>query len=595
MKGIMGMGAFSSVVRRGAAWMAAVAAMALCADEPERAFSIRMGSGEKRISSYPENGFTTVCSVDLNLLFLLDHSSRFALKDQAARQTVLRTRRSLSVMAACAQELGLDLCLTTDEIKFPAAIWEYLIKIIPDPAHPDRVNLDDERFWVFYRAKYRDALKQAPPEVRYVMVGGGGLETPHPLYRGHPILDQAHDEAYFRHMARFINETRNLVVDEGKRTLIWRTWDGGNHGFHADPEVYDRVIAGVTNRNGLVVSMKYTQTDFWMYNDPNPCIGRGGVRQMVEFQACRVYEGRGAFPNYMGVEHGPAIRSALAKGVTGIWVAGGNGGGSGGPSVKNDFWRQLNVVTTMDLALHPQKTPEAACERWCAAVFGEKAAPAVAAILMKTHDCVGKALYIEAYGLRHQGWLPNRNLVRDDLIRGDREIGDEGGVHLIYNAIKDELGDALIEKREAVENAFALREAFERQREAIVAEKGQRVYDEALTGFICMEKIAKVLCHYVRGIFLYYNWLEVNEDEAAMAAFHELTLWKHSWEEYRTAIPQCPAAPSLFRSLCTADEGSAPGAMADTCDRAMTELQPHVDAYRAKQEADAKAAPEKGK
>ncbi|MBP5320243.1 MAG: hypothetical protein J6334_04585 [Kiritimatiellae bacterium] len=563
--------------------------------EPEHPFAIRMGSGEKRISGYRENGFTTVCSVDLNHLPLFDQSARFSLKDQTARQTALRTRRSLTVMAECVRELGLDLCLTADEIQFPAAIWEYLLSIIPDPDHPGRINLDDERFWLFYRTKYREVLKLAPPEVRYVMVcaGGEGVSK-HPLYRGHPLRVAAYDEAYFRRMARLINETRKLVVDEGNRTLIWRTWDLGSDGFHANPEVYDKVFAGVTNRNGLVVSMKYVQTDFWMYTDPNPCIGRGGLRQMVEFQSGREFEGRGAFPNYLGLEYGPAIRSALAKGVEGIWVWGGQTGGPAGPAVKSELWRQLNSVTTMDLAAHPQKTPEAAATAWCEKVFGKQAASAVSAILMKSHDCVTKVFYIEAYGLLHKGWMPNRNLVRDDLIRGDRQMGDEGGIHLIYNDIKEELGDALIEKREAVEIAFSLRESFERQRDAIIREKGQKVYEEALTGFICLEKIAKVMCHYIRGIFLYYTWLEVNEDEAAVAAFHELTLWKHAWEEYQTVAPTLPAAPGLFRSLCTPDETSSAGAMADTCGRAMEELQERVKAYREKQAAETAAEAKKG-
>ena len=49
-------------------------------------------------------------------------------------------------------------------------------------------------------------------------------------------------------MQHLINETRKVVVDEFGRTLIWRTWDLDNEGFHASNAVYDGILAGIENR-----------------------------------------------------------------------------------------------------------------------------------------------------------------------------------------------------------------------------------------------------------------------------------------------------------------------------------------------------------
>jgi hypothetical protein len=65
------------------------------------------------------------------------------------------------------------------------------------------------------------------------------------------------------------------------------------------------------------------------------------VEQIIEFQAAREYEGKGAFPDYEGPEHAVAMRrAAAAPGVKGAWIWN-FGGGWGGPRA----WRMIHRWT----------------------------------------------------------------------------------------------------------------------------------------------------------------------------------------------------------------------------------------------------------
>jgi hypothetical protein len=372
-------------------------------------------------------------------------------------------------------------------------------------------------------------------------------------------------------MQRLINETRKLVVDEAGRTLIWRTWDLGNEGFHANTNVYDCIFAGVQARKGLLVAVKHTQTDYWQYNDFNPCIGRGGLDQLIEFQCAREYEGKGAYPNFPGERFAADLKRSRELGAKGVW-SWNFGGGWGGPFLKNDLWVRLNIFALSRLAHDPKLTADVAALEWAEQQFGKEAAPAVVRAVRPSHECVRKALYVAPYGRLHSGWLPSRNLTRDDIIRGEKGSHNEGSINLIYAEIKTNLAEALTEKLAAVQLAQQMRKEFEGAEAAIVAARGRQVYDEARTGFVYLEKLSVVMCHYVRGMFLFYRWQETKAAADAKAALTELTAWRQAWADYRTELPKLPGAASPYRSLNWQEENTAAGAMADICEKAIVEL-----------------------
>ena len=531
-----------------------------------------LGSGEKDFASYPAYGISVIVNGDLNLLATYDAVVPGLLPaGSEVRKDVEHARRSMQGICAQAAAQKLAVCFSTDEVKFPVPVWEKLLKDAPERGSKNRIDLTSEEFWKFYRAKYREVLK-AFPEVRYVMVRTGENYASHKkTFAGQTIRGKQIDDAYFVNMQRLINETRRLVVDEAGRQLIWRTWDLGNDGFHASTNVYDRILAGVTNRTGLLVAVKHVQTDYWQYNDFNPCIGRGGVDQIIEFQCAREYEGKGAYPNYVGGEHGADLRRALALGAKGVWCWD-FGGGWGGPLLKNDLWVRLNIYATTRLARHPELDPAAVAQEWAAQQFGEQAAAGVTAALMPSHECVRKMLYIAPYARQHRGWLSSRNLTRDDIIRGEKVMRGQGGLKVIYTEIKTQLDEALKEKLEAVELARDMQTAFEHEQAHIVAARGRQAYDEAHTGFVYLHKLSQVMSSYVRGMFLFYHWQETRTPADAKAALQELTAWQKAWDDYRSVMPKLPGAATLYRSQCEQEETSTAGAMADTCEKALTAL-----------------------
>ncbi len=555
----------------------ACATTAWCA---QAAFEIRMGSGERDVQRYAGYGYNVASLGSLTRLATFADSAPGALPPSSAlRLSIDENRRQFREKARAAAALGIKACVSTDEILLPSAVLEKLGKRIARDDDPRRVDFEKEAFWELYRAKYREVLRDFP-EIAYVMVRTGeNYSFLHNGYTGQLIAENTsqttRSEEYFRNMRRLINETRKVVVDEFGRKLIWRTWDLGNYGFHASTDVYDRVLAGVRERKGLIFAVKFTQTDFWRYNDFNPTIGRGGVDQIVEFQAAREYEGKGAYPNYVGEEHAAAIRRCRELGVKGIWVWN-FGGGWDGPRLQTDVWVRANSHVTARLAQNPGLDARRLAEEWAAGEFGKAAAAKVAEMLLLSDDCVLGFRYIAPYSRRHKGWLPARNIMRDDVIRGERElrgaaVETQGGLKLLYEGSRDALDEALEEKAAAARLATRMREIFESAQTAIVSAKGQRVYDEARTGLLYMESLARVMSSYIRGMFQYYRWQENADAETARAARSELMAWRAEWRRYQDEIPKLPGAATLYRSGKT--DADKKGAMEDTCEKALVALQ----------------------
>jgi hypothetical protein len=397
---------------------------------------------------------------------------------------------------------------------------------------------------------------------------GENYSHPDEGFVGHTVLDGSYDDAYFRHMQRLIEETRKVVVDEFGRTLIWRTWDLGNDGFHANPKVYDHVLAGLTNHNGLILAIKHTQTDFWRYNDFNPMIGRGGVDQIVEFQCAREYEGKGAFPNYMGPIFAEDMRKAAAIKVKGAW-AWDFSGGWGGPILKSDRWVRLNIEATSRLAQNPGFDPQELAQEWAAKEYGIRAATNVTDMLMLSSDCVRKCMYIEAFARDHRGWKPSLNFMRDDIIRGEV-------LKQLYDGSKNSLPQVFAEKEEAVALATKMRSLFESSRDNIVAERGQHVYDESLSSLIYLQNLTEVVSHCVIGMFAYYQWQETHDTTSATKASQELQAWSEAWKNYQTEVPKLTGVASLYRSQNRTqnpnDHSPDKNTMTELCEAALQKL-----------------------
>jgi hypothetical protein len=543
----------------GAIMIAAILSFLAGAVEP--VMQMRLGSGEKSLERYKQYGYTGAILGDATQLASYDAVCPNAIPvGSELRKRIERRRKTFQKDYDRANALGLAVCVMTDEVSLPTPVLERL-------RHSDDaagIDFDNPQFWNLYRAKYAEVLRAYPRIACVVVRTGENYSRPGEGFIGRTVFDGGYDDAYIRHMQQLIEETRQVVVDEFGRRLIWRTWDLGNDGFHANPKVYDRVLAGVADRGGLMLAIKHTQTDFWLYNDFNPTIGRGGVDTIVEFQCAREYEGKGAFPDYLGPMHAEDIRKAAARGAKGVWIWD-FGGGWGGPFLESDRWVRLNIETTSRLAVNPELSARALAEEWAAKEFGDKAARNVAQMLLLSGECIRKSMYIEAFARSHTGWKPSLNLLRDDIIRG-------AALKQLYEGSKGALPEVFQEKEQGVALAARMRSLFEISRADIVAARGERVFLESLGSLVYLEDLSEVLCHYVNGMFSFYRWQETGDPTSAEKVKTELEAWRAAWDQYQTEVPKLAGAASLYRSRNTQSADSAGGAMADLCENALREL-----------------------
>ncbi len=157
-----------------------------------------------------------------------------------------------------------------------------------------------------------------------------------------------------------------ICVKLGKR-LVFRTWNS----FDRSPADYAKVDAAVEPHPLLIISIKHCEEDFHRANRFSRSIGQGRHPQIIEIQCAREYEGKGAYPNYLG--HGilegleehrtpwdaedSSFRSIGAFGrrsplYAGVWTWT-RGGGWEGPYIKHELWPDLNAWVFAQWALAP--------------------------------------------------------------------------------------------------------------------------------------------------------------------------------------------------------------------------------------------------
>jgi hypothetical protein len=540
-----------------------------CASAAESQMNLRIGSGETNLARYVEYGYTTAVLGDVTQIASYDSVWPDVIpKGSQLRRRIEQHQAKFAREVEEARALGLGICLMTDEVSLPIPILNRLQKSYPQAQPKDGFDFNSPEFWDVYRAKYREVLRAYPSVTCVIVRSGENYSHPDEGFVGRTVVDGKIDDAYFTNMQRLIEETRKVVVDEFGRTLIWRTWDLGNNGFHADPRVYDRVLQGLPNRKGLIFSIKHTQTDFWRYNDFNPIIGRGYEDKIIEFQCAREYEGKGAFPNYVGPIFATDMRKARDAGAKGVWIWD-FGGGWGGPFLKSDRWVRANIEAASRLAVNPDLSPRALAEEWGAKEYGPAAATNVAEMLMLSGECIRKCMYIEAFARGHKGWKPSLNLMRDDIIRGEV-------LNQLYKGSKKSLPEVFAEKKEAVALAERMQMLFENSRGDIVAERGERVYQESLSSLIYLEDLTQVMEYYITGMFSFYKWEETRDAALAAKARQELLKWREAWLRYQTDVPKLPGVASIYQSLNRTqnptDISPAQGAMTDLCEAALHTL-----------------------
>lgn len=265
------------------------------------------------------------------------------------RMWVLEKQAELKAKYQKAKAAGLQVMFMMDIIVLPVRIKELYPEILNKEGKIDiqrpkmREVLDvlfDEMFQVF-------------PEIDGIFIRfgetyvGERFNTPYHI-GNNPIVGEM--EEYHIFLIRYL---QNKVCKEYQKKIFYRTWGFG--AFQYDPEYYLKISNSIEVNPDFYFCIKHTQGDFHRIVPFNQCLNIGKHKQVVEIQAAREYEGKGAYPNYIGdgVINGYEEFKWLMKEsethclkdvincpnsqICGIWTWS-RGGGWGGPYIngKND-------------------------------------------------------------------------------------------------------------------------------------------------------------------------------------------------------------------------------------------------------------------
>ena len=406
---------------------------------------------------------------------------------------------------------------------------------------------------IFHRALFDEMFRDFPQIDGLIIRVGETYLFDTPYHSGNTAVplhgkgvDPAWSQRQYAELLRFLRE--EICVRHGK-ILIPRTWDIYNDRFHADPEFYLAVTEAVPPHPNLFFSIKHTALDFFRCVKVNPSIGLGGHQQIIEVQCQREYEGKGAFPSYIGhllaagfpennnpVSFGTLLQRPNVCGVF-TWS---RGGGWFGPYLKNEFWPRLNVHVISALTRNPHISEAGIFTKFCR---NEMRMPASsiyafrdACLLSSQALLLGR--YCAAYDEQwEEGSIPTELWMRDDRLGGMDQL--EPVFRYLYEHGKT--ADALDEKWASVRLWKNALRAFE-----TVVIPDQSLRKEIETSFLYAASLFEIIA---------FGWEILAIDFAAtcgasidrkqLRSFHEDYL--AAWATYRDLEKSAPECASLFR------------------------------------------------
>jgi hypothetical protein len=203
--------------------------------------------------------------------------------------------------------------------------------------------------------------------------------------------------------------------------------------------------------------MKHTALDFFRRVKINPNIGLGHHAQIIEIQCQREYEGKGAFPCYIGhliADGNPESATPLGlramlemPQVQGVFTWS-RGGGWFGPYLKNEFWCRLNTYVISALVRDTTRSETDIFNDFCRGLgLSDSSASSFRKACLLSSEALLLGRYCEAYDQKWQeATIPTELWMRDDRLGGMDQLAPIFR-YLHQNGMTT---DAIQEKKESV-------------------------------------------------------------------------------------------------------------------------------------------------
>ncbi len=339
-------------------------------------------------------------------------------------------------------------------------------------------------------------------------------------------------------IVRFATFFYNLVVKKLGRKLIVRAWNVKPNGMHDNTDVCRRVVERLPKDDRLILSFKFTQTDFWRYQKWNPSSQVCGDRPIIyELQCQREFEGKGAVPNFQP----PLWQSGLAEldgavgladiaqtvNLAGVW-AWVRGGGWRGPYISSDreWWIDANVYAVPRIADNPQLDLKQLAVEWASQRLGltdPASQDVIVQILRDSPQNILETFYIGPYARRrHDAWYPSANFIQDD------QIDAEAAWAIVQQLSEADLDKAVAEKVNAESRIAEDRKALLRA----ATNLDKHLSDMINSSLEYAETLAQTLRYLVGGLAAYRRHLRRQDAAMAQSAIHAMQHCQHAWTQH---------------------------------------------------------------
>lgn len=466
------------------------------------------------------------------------------------RAWVEHKKRELTKAYDVVVAAGLKVSFMMDIIVLPSIIKELEPAILNDAG---KIDIRKPEMKVVLDCLFDEMFREFPQiSGIYVRYGetyvGEKYNTPYHC-GNHPIVGEEVDFHKF-----LITYLTDKVCKEHNREIYYRTWGFG--AFQYDPDLYLAISNAVNTHENLYFCVKHTNGDFRRTYAFNQCLNIGKHQQVVEVQAAREYEGKGAYPNYIGagVIHGFEelkwkmgesetqslkevinVPDSLVKGVW-TWSRGGgwdgpyiNGknGENGGVEVKDgrELWTDINAYVISKWAKDTSHSDRYYVIQYAKEILGmsDKDSNIFYEILIKSAHAV-----LLGIGCNHSFYEVDPLWTRDQNIDYDRFLSN------IQNAIDANATDVMLaERRESV----------------VVWEEIVRLAEKLSDDLEVKDYIVNT-CHYGRILYSLYEVLHQIQIQSmldAEANFNSLVdKYERLWQEWEEMKRTKKGFPTLY-------------------------------------------------
>ena len=411
---------------------------------------------------------------------------------------------------AIAARHGLRVAVDTDFPTWTPALKAWL--------GPEGISVDNPKLWEATRVAVDELFGEIGIWALHVRIGeGGGAYDEATGYRSAiAVRDVPGVQKVVDGLLTQV-EAYNQAHPGADRKLLFRTWTigvGEVGALHTDPELYEEVFAQFAGRDDLVTLIKHVALDFFMHVILNPTIGVGPVKQVVEFQARREYEGFGLYPNYLAESFRDGMHTFQAQETfAGISVWPTNGGFlMSSPTYYrcqgNTDWIDQNVHAYARLVVDADLEPADLAAEWARGegLSGE-AAERYARILLASDDVVSRGMYLIPYAENSPALFGVDVFPTMLWIYWTRPLSAYGAQALVSAEASPELERCIEDGRWAVAELARL--------EGEAAElPASDVRDRLQAALAYQRSYFEVLAAYREAFLPYYRWVRDGDGEA---------------------------------------------------------------------------------